>query len=382
MISAFCILTYNLKKIQEMNENDVELILTSRKLIADNFNFIPKICLPSRIYYEITQTMNDLDFLINKIVSNNPQILEKIYGSDSECANLSYFKAQGMNPFFKKKKNLSWSKDNSRNCFIKDSYSVILSQGLLFKNGLQSGQLPQQIMDNLDYKELYGKQMEIFKFFIQNDNVIFPGTNIKTSNFETLTKDIIIWMLDVDFNNICIQEKRNSDQYCTFVSSRFLKNYLPLALITDYTHWFIDNKIIIKDSKNENKYEIQIKNDQGEIISSNQDSKNLVPFENLNEKLQNIFINFEDKQFILILEDKTDKNNYTILLPRLNLTFFCDSQNNCIKSLDYLNYVLRVNQNTNIFPNFKNYLIIEPLENPKYNLKLNQKILIPHRQIK
>ena len=117
--------------------------------------------------------MNDLDFLINKIVSNNPQILEKIYGSDSECANLSYFKAQGMNPFFKKKKNLSWSKDNSRNCFIKDSYSVILSQGLLFKNGLQSGQLPQQIMDNLDYKELYGKQMEIFKFFIQNDNVIF-----------------------------------------------------------------------------------------------------------------------------------------------------------------------------------------------------------------
>ena len=189
-------------------------------------------------------------------------------------------------------------------------------------------------------------------------------------------------MLDVDFNNICIQEKRNSDQYCTFVSSRFLKNYLPLALITDYTHWFIDNKIIIKDSKNENKYEIQIKNDQGEIISSNQDSKNLVPFENLNEKLQNIFINFEDKQFILILEDKTDKNNYTILLPRLNLTFFCDSQNNCIKSLDYLNYVLRVNQNTNIFPNFKNYLIIEPLENPKYNLKLNQKILIPHRQSK
>ena len=42
LLSSFCILTYNLHENKEITQNDVEILLQSRKIIADNFNYIPK----------------------------------------------------------------------------------------------------------------------------------------------------------------------------------------------------------------------------------------------------------------------------------------------------------------------------------------------------
>ena len=367
LLSSYCILTYNLQSNKEFTQIDVEMILKSRKIIADNFNYVPKVCLPSKIYFEVIQTMNSFNFEINKLVSNNPQILENIFGSNtSDIASL-------------------WSKDGVKNIFIKGSYSLILSQGLLFTNGIQSGRLPQQILNHPDFIEYGGYEFPAIK----KENEIFPGTLITTCNFQNALRNdkdpfIKIWMLDQQFSNICIQEKTcENEQYLTFVPKRYFEKILPHAVITNYKHWFHNDSIFIKnnDLKKETKFIINIKDNSGEITSLNHDGRKLVPLENCNKDLQYIFTNFEDKRYILILEDEIDKNNYSILLPRLNLHFFCDTKNKYIKSLDYLNYVLSIDQYTTVFENFKNYLIIEPLVNQTLNLSLKKKILIPHRTI-
>ena len=161
-------------------------------------------------------------------------------------------------------------------------------------------------------------------------------------------------------------------------------------MIENYSHWWLNNKIFIKDNQRNIKFEVDLKYEidpqskkeliYGDIFSI-QHQKKLIPFSSLKLSNQKLFRNFEDPEYILVIQDDKIKDNYTVSMPRLNLNFYADQQKEIIFSKEYKDHILSSNQAINTFSDFKNYFIIEPETSFENKSKMKRKILIPHHQI-
>ena len=93
-----------------------------------------------------------------------------------------------------------------KNIFYKSIYSVIITHGLLHKNGTPIGRLLPEISRNTHYLQAFGEKEFIVE---RNDNQLFLDTNYTVCNFKSIVADSQgrlkkISCLNSTFSEICI----------------------------------------------------------------------------------------------------------------------------------------------------------------------------------
>ncbi|CAF2921642.1 unnamed protein product [Rotaria sp. Silwood2] len=264
---------------------------------------------------------------------------------------------------------------------FKTDVEQIPLKGRLFKNGHPFVCLPSRIVNHLHYKECSGTQ----NFLVEVAERSAFGQILHC--YQTKTKESVNIRVSFLANNNIWIEANNE----TFVSRSYL-NGLPKFFLEDsshlenetkffYSHWYVNDKILIKNENKTVKLVIDLNNNE---IYSNDHDKFLIPFTkdafDPSNVLYTIFSRFEDENYILALKNnQQDSEAVIIYLPRLNLKFSIQGQK--IKSEDFKDYRLSPNQHINTLFGLPQYLVIELDIETNNPIKFNRKIIIPYHPI-